>query len=1137
MESKPERPEPREPVPEIPGYHIDGVVGHGATGIVYRATQLAFGRRVALKVLHPELVGRGRPIRRLQREARLGARLAHPNLVASIDMGETDGRWWHAMELVVGPSLATVIQKEGRLKERHALRLFIPLADAVGHLCEAGVVHRDIKPQNILIDPAGRPRLVDLGLAFAEGDPAMTRPGGTLGTPFYVSPEQARDPTSADVRSDIWSLGATMYHAVCGQPPFEGESIAEILSGVLYASVDDPREINPALSKGMALVLRKCLTREPDRRYGHVDELLDDLERLRERRAVKVRSAQLDPVRSAGTRRRRAVGALAVVLAAVAALLLWMRPWADRMDDAADAGGSAGWEPAEELVADVEEGRSPVGAALRALAELERRVPAEHARELERARARLFERLERALAARRSEVSAKVEQAEFRKVGFVAATEAIDAFVPRLREELGLDDDQIERALEELDLDDARERVAAALADGIAARRKLVVDHYDKTVGRSVERAVAAGRWRDAQRMLVTDADAWIRDRFDFPGFPEAAVDGLVSDVAALVITRQAARLAGDWRELDRELAGFVASEESALRAALAETAFPGGPAAELERRFDAYLALLGVERDQMLVDVSRRALDALEAGRRRLEQRATELTRRDAERFLAECEEEARPLIAARAFGELRRYWAERAKLELLSGQRERLRLLQREAELLERLLLRAARGVEDARNERVEFFHKSLLVRGRLTLVGDPLTDGFRVEFGASGNRYRLRPASAAGDASGEVLGVDALETFAGLPREPDEEHDPELRLARALLRHHEGDPAFALRLLQGPRPRGLDARLADELEASIRSALERGAAEREQALDEAQRIVRSVRTLLGGERHPQDVENALRQLDRLRELSYLEWVQERKDEVRELEAQLRAVREPDVDELFRTNYAPTTIRFEQAEVRVRMTFEFGRAGGRSNERVGTWQRPPFWSHESVYGWRARDRAELEALTDGTRWPRLILRPPLDVASNDRLEVAFRLRQLSDSGPPKLLLLSVAGWHVALASRGHEGHASRPRWYTATGAPEALRELLADVEAARGRPFPGLEVGRTYDVRVALAGGRGRLELEVHAIEDLRPGERTELVFSGSMQRPAPELDEPGTQSLVVRSLEPVRLERVAIHGDYVP
>ena len=129
----------------------------------------------------PQLAAKPRTIQRLQREARTTARLAHPNIVSAIDMGETGGDWWYAMELVEGPSLALVLRQEGRLREREALRYFIPLCEAIEHLWEHGVVHRDIKPGYILIDRTCGARLADLGLAFADDDPAVTQGGGTLG--------------------------------------------------------------------------------------------------------------------------------------------------------------------------------------------------------------------------------------------------------------------------------------------------------------------------------------------------------------------------------------------------------------------------------------------------------------------------------------------------------------------------------------------------------------------------------------------------------------------------------------------------------------------------------------------------------------------------------------------------------------------------------------------------------------------------------------------------------------------------------------------------------------------------------------------------------------------------------------------
>ena len=156
-------------------------------------------------------------------------------------------------------------------------------------------MHRDIKPANILIDRSRGACLADLGLAFGDDDPLLTKPGGTLGTPHYISPEQAVDATAADVRSDLWSFGATLFHALCGRPPFGGDSAAEIVSGVLYGRIPDPRELEPSLSKGMALVLRKCLTRDPERRYQSPYELCGDLERVRERRQPNVSRSRLRP--------------------------------------------------------------------------------------------------------------------------------------------------------------------------------------------------------------------------------------------------------------------------------------------------------------------------------------------------------------------------------------------------------------------------------------------------------------------------------------------------------------------------------------------------------------------------------------------------------------------------------------------------------------------------------------------------------------------------------------------------------------------------------------------------------------------------------------------------------------------------
>ena len=183
-----------------------------------------------------------------------------------------------AMELAAGLTLDKWAA-EHRPTWKELVTIGVELADALAAAHAAGLVHRDIKPANILIDRVSGARLADLGLAFADDDPHLTGSEGTLGTPHYISPEQTRDPSSVDIRTDIWSFGATLFHAVCGEPPLRGANVAEVLSSVLYGRIPDPEDLEPDLSRGFSLVLRKCLSRDFEKRYQTPRELLLDLER------------------------------------------------------------------------------------------------------------------------------------------------------------------------------------------------------------------------------------------------------------------------------------------------------------------------------------------------------------------------------------------------------------------------------------------------------------------------------------------------------------------------------------------------------------------------------------------------------------------------------------------------------------------------------------------------------------------------------------------------------------------------------------------------------------------------------------------------------------------------------------------
>lgn len=261
-------------------YEILERVGAGAMGTVWKAQHKRLGRVVALKVLKPSLASDARYVERLRREARLVAALNHPNIVTGHDLGEEGGYHYFVMEYVEGRSLRSLLGEWGMFSEEWVRQVARQVARALDHAWQRGVIHRDVKPGNILLDAAGNVKLTDLGLAKGPTDASLTRDGATLGTPYYIAPEQARDPETADVRSDLYSLGATLYHMATGVPPFQGETLAEVLTSVMNEAPVSPLAINPGLSEEMSLVIRKLLAKDPALRYQTPRELLDDLDRI-----------------------------------------------------------------------------------------------------------------------------------------------------------------------------------------------------------------------------------------------------------------------------------------------------------------------------------------------------------------------------------------------------------------------------------------------------------------------------------------------------------------------------------------------------------------------------------------------------------------------------------------------------------------------------------------------------------------------------------------------------------------------------------------------------------------------------------------------------------------------------------------
>jgi len=270
---------PAKPGNRLGNFMLLSRIGSGGMGVVFRAIQLTTGRHVALKLLPRRLARDKAYVGRFLREAQAAARLDHPNIVRAIDAGEAAGRFYFAMELVAGESLKERLRRLGRLPEREVVAIGRQIALALEHANARGIVHRDVKPANILITPEGVAKLADLGLARHSTDGSVTLDGLPIGTPLYMSPEQARG-READIRSDIYSLGATLYHAATGSLPFVGENATAVITKHLFEKPVPPRQRAPQISEGLSLVIMKMLAKRPADRYQNPTRLLADLERV-----------------------------------------------------------------------------------------------------------------------------------------------------------------------------------------------------------------------------------------------------------------------------------------------------------------------------------------------------------------------------------------------------------------------------------------------------------------------------------------------------------------------------------------------------------------------------------------------------------------------------------------------------------------------------------------------------------------------------------------------------------------------------------------------------------------------------------------------------------------------------------------
>jgi len=322
------------PLGTLGDYTLRRQIGRGGMGVVYEAWENSMDRRVALKVLPPGIAADERAVGRFIREAQLAGRLNHPNVVSVYGMGVKEQTPYYAMEFVEGETLAQVLarnrdsdpetetpfgKKDDVAYFGNMARAFADVADGLQHAHSKGVIHRDVKPSNLILDREGRLRILDFGLAHLEGQESLTLSGDFVGTPLYMSPEQARRrKIPVDHRTDVYSLGVTMYEALCGRPPFRGKDHEDTLSQIIECDPVEPRKVNPRVPQDLHTIVLKCLQKDAGDRYGTAEALGQDLRRFVRGDAIEARPQGAWERAARRLRRARRKLALAAALLAFA---------------------------------------------------------------------------------------------------------------------------------------------------------------------------------------------------------------------------------------------------------------------------------------------------------------------------------------------------------------------------------------------------------------------------------------------------------------------------------------------------------------------------------------------------------------------------------------------------------------------------------------------------------------------------------------------------------------------------------------------------------------------------------------------------------------------------------------------------
>ncbi|HKD99831.1 MAG TPA: serine/threonine-protein kinase [Planctomycetota bacterium] len=827
----------RERFPRIPGIQILEKLGAGGVGTVYLARHETLNRLVAVKILRRELAGNRLYVERLRREARLSARLDHPNVVKGLDLGEIEGLPYFVMEFVDGKSLKTVLRERGKLEEDEIVEVGLQIARALDHAYRHGVVHRDIKPGNVILARDGTVKVADLGLARRPDDASVTKDGTTLGTPHYVSPEQARDPVSADARSDLYSVGATLFHAATGSPPFDAETVGGVLAQVL----DDATvaEVPPAADVGrnLALVLRRLLAKDPARRYQTPFDLIRDLERVRRNERPDVSVLAVDPRASRRLRTLLLVaGAAAIAIAAT--LFVWRSIERQRNDPARRAAAEAAAALAR-LEGEPASRPSEVTSRLRKVDDL---LSGAALGDAERVRAvalrsDLASRLATGLSAFEAAATRDLDQALGARRLRDAWTLAESGLRERLREFLGGSPDELPPAEKErVDRFLAERRRAVERAvDAEEAALSQAVPERAAVVRAEIDREMQAGRYRSARAaassatavegLTTPQGAAWT----SLPELSRARVRARLDEALATepARIREVAGVAA--RSLEDTLRREYSLREEALRAGRgsATPSYEDAAREALEQgRYvaDEWPPEVKPDPGALAADLSR----ALRAVQQDAERVAAERVFADLAALLAE-------KLAAREYAAVGEQWRGRLERAALAPVRDRMERELRKSEDLVRLRERARGGLESRRGKRATLALRS----------GDGVT-GRIASVAVEPDDVVVSLADPVGTVRFGALAAGEVEVLAAIGATPED------RRLRALLALADGDFDRAQAELVGLRSAGgsfgaeAERLLADVDEA--RAAAREAASARGRRLDETLRAARDL--LRGGE-----------------------------------------------------------------------------------------------------------------------------------------------------------------------------------------------------------------------------------------------------------------------------------------------